>query len=81
MLIKPTQKQTGGLGKAIVFNGASDADIFGYVEPQLASDVVWAEAGLGHPAGIPHHGRVVEGSRDFGFGETSMGRTFYHHLS
>lgn len=64
-----------------MFNGASDADVFGHIEPQFASDVVRAEAGLGHPAGIPHHRHVVEGSRDFGFGEASMRRASYHHLS
>lgn len=80
-LIKHTQKQTGGRGKATVFNGASDVDIFGHVEHQFPSDIVEAEAGLGHPAGIPLHGHVVEGSRDFGLGETSMRRTCYHHLS
>lgn len=80
-LIKHTQKQTGRLGKAIVFNGASDVDVFGHIVHQFSSDVVGAEAGLGHPGGIPLHGHVVEGSRDLGLGETSVRRTRYHHLS
>lgn len=80
-LIKPTQKQTGGHGKATGFNGASDVDIFGHVEHQFSSDIVRAAAGLGHPAGIPLHGHVVEGSRDFGLGEASVRGACYHHLS
>lgn len=80
-LKKHTQKQTGGHGKATGFNGASDVDVFGHVEHQFSSDVVRAVAGLGHPAGIPLHRHVVEGSRDSGLGEASVRGACYHHLS